>query len=104
MTAEQQAQIDGFRVHLDVAGTLFTAGTRSFYALAEDAAMLAEPFETARAKTPIYATVTALTQDVTSPREIAAMQAADGRTYRVIELKPMQDNAFLQWFCEVQRT
>ncbi len=33
MTAEQQAQIDGFRVHLDVAGDLFVVSGQMFYGL-----------------------------------------------------------------------
>lgn len=103
MTAEQQAQIQGFRVHLSVAGVRLVSGTQSFNALVEDSAMLTEPFETARAKTPIYATVTAVAGDVLSPRGIQTLTEPSGRVLRVIELKPMQDAEFVQWMCEVQR-
>lgn len=106
MNAEQQLITAGFRQHLLHSGVeVVTDAGATLTVLIDAEPMLVEPFQTARQKTPIYATITALAEDVISKRTVVSFaDSTSGRTYRVIEVRDNHDPTFNVWLCEVQRT
>lgn len=105
MTSEQQLQVDGFRAHLAIAGTVVTTNDgQRLTVLIEDIGMLAEPFETARARDAVFCNITALSADIQGNRSITQMREDSGRTFRIVKVRDGQDVSFREFMAEVQRT
>lgn len=105
MTTGEKLRLTGLRALLRVSGRIVALSTgETIRALVQDRGEVADPYETARAKTPIYADVIAAAPDVASPRTVAAItDPQSGRAYRVIELLPTADEMQVMWKVEVQR-
>lgn len=105
MTTGEKARLGGLRALLRVSGRIVRLSTgETIRALVQDRADITDPYETARAKTPIYADVVAVASDVASPRTVTTItDGTNNRTYRVQELLATADESQITWRVEAQR-
>ena len=91
----------------EVAGiSATTDGGDSIVVVIEDVAMLQEPFETAKAKTPVYANVSCKASELAlnTARTVKRFTCTDGREFKVLEfMEKAEMPQVRQWLCEAKR-
>jgi hypothetical protein len=105
MNVEQQIQVRGFRAHLKVSGVEVLAdNVATFKVLVEDLPPMAEPYQLARGRNPVYVKITALEDDVDDARTVQIMvDRGYGRSFKVLKLTDDYDPIYATWICEAQR-
>lgn len=105
MTTGQEARLVGITALLETDGrTITTEGGESFIGLIEDVQELMDPVTIARAKNPVYVTVTALKGAVLDPRKVQMMNEQDYGTMKVLRYTESRGDALTwKWTCEAQR-
>jgi hypothetical protein len=84
-----------------------TSGGDSVSIVVEDVAILTDPYETANAKTPVYANVYAKAADLAlnTARTVTRFTSADGREFKVLEfMEKAEMPTVRQWLCEAKRS
>ena len=84
-----------------------TDGGDSIMVVIEDVAMLQEPFENAKAKTPVYANISCKASELAlnTARTVTRFTCADGREFKVLEFTEKAEMPSVrQWLCEAKRS
>lgn len=84
-----------------------TSGGDSVIIVVEDVALLNDPYETANAKTPVFANVYCKSSALAlnTARTVTRFTCGDGREFKVLEfMEKAEQPTIRQWLCEAKRT